>query len=556
MTAILVHRSPLQTLSMASTQRGPTARRRSARHAFDAEDQHHDEAPAGKRARKDAAAEANGTGKQQANGTGKGAAGRKARAAAYDEDDDGFTFSRTRSKKTTAAKKAAEPAPAPAPAKAARTAHSAADAHEAADEPAKRRTRKSLAAMAPAVAEEVAPKRRRSARLSGDHQQQEVSTPAPAKPKRARKSAVQRDRVQTPKNDDDDSLALVGEAGRADAEQPSREGTKIALPFSDTPIIKRNKEMRKGGGSGHRRSSTGLRGRRASSLIDSGTSNAVPHAEVPTEDFYKLIEQSLPEPRRMKQLLTWCGTRALPDKPSGEVKDLSAIMAARAIQQELLNDFASKNEMSNWFDREDAEPAVLIKKPNPRNEENAKKLEELEQEVKRLQEEKRAWESLLKTPSLISSSSTSKSKEKETLPDTAPDIDPTLLDDPEQARILASLTSLSLDASSSTAPTAETDSAAATSIRPPSISQTDLEARLQAITASLEPRIDLFADGLHKVVQYRGAAERVADRILGSAAERLEERDREAKKAAGTENVGSGDVLRALAGVLSGQGRR
>ncbi|GME38022.1 mis12-mtw1 family protein [Neofusicoccum parvum] len=480
---------------MASTQRGPTARRRSARHAFDAEDQHHDEAPAGKRARKDAAAEANGTGKQQANGTGKGAAGRKARAAAYDEDDDGFTFSRTRSKKTTAAKKAVEPAPAPAPAKAARTAHSAADAHEAADEPAKRRTRKSLAAMAPAVAEEVAPKRRRSARLSGDQQQQEVSTPAPAKPKRARKSAVQRDRVQTPKNDDDEGLALVGEAGRADAEQPSREGTKIALPFSDTPIIKRNKEMRKGGGgSGHRRSSTGLRGRRASSLIDSGTSNggqhlpgepgqglddeanstdgvAVPHAEVPTEDFYKLIEQSLPEPRRMKQLLTWCGTRALPDKPSGEVKDLSAIMAARAIQQELLNDFASKNEMSNWFNREDAEPAVLIKKPNPRNEENAKKLEELEQEVKR-------------------------------------------------------------------------------------ISQTDLEARLQAITASLEPRIDLFADGLHKVVQYRGAAERVADRILGSAAERLEERDREAKKAAGTENVGSGDVLRALAGVLSGQGRR
>jgi kinetochore protein Mis13/DSN1 len=46
------------------------------------------------------------------------------------------------------------------------------------------------------------------------------------------------------------------------------------LPFADTPVITRNKEMRKGGNKdGSRRSSTGLRGRRASSLIDSGQSN-------------------------------------------------------------------------------------------------------------------------------------------------------------------------------------------------------------------------------------------------------------------------------------------
>lgn len=50
--------------------------------------------------------------------------------------------------------------------------------------------------------------------------------------------------------------------------------TKIALPFADTPVIKRNKAMREGKGSkGERRSSLGLRGRRASSLIESGNSN-------------------------------------------------------------------------------------------------------------------------------------------------------------------------------------------------------------------------------------------------------------------------------------------
>tara|TARA_R110002003_G_scaffold31_3_gene1874 strand:- start:9548 stop:9901 length:354 start_codon:yes stop_codon:yes gene_type:complete len=53
----------------------------------------------------------------------------------------------------------------------------------------------------------------------------------------------------------------------------------------------------------------------------------------------------------MKQLLTWCGTRSLPEKPSGDVKNANAIMAARAIQQELIEDFASKQELSDWFSR-------------------------------------------------------------------------------------------------------------------------------------------------------------------------------------------------------------
>ncbi len=56
--------------------------------------------------------------------------------------------------------------------------------------------------------------------------------------------------------------------------QISFDATKIALPFADTPIIRRNKEMRKGS-NGSRRSSLGNRGRRASSLIDSGKSNGI-----------------------------------------------------------------------------------------------------------------------------------------------------------------------------------------------------------------------------------------------------------------------------------------
>ena len=57
--------------------------------------------------------------------------------------------------------------------------------------------------------------------------------------------------------------------------QESRSATKIALPFADTPVIKRNKAMREGKSDKgeSRRSSMGNRGRRASSLIESGNSN-------------------------------------------------------------------------------------------------------------------------------------------------------------------------------------------------------------------------------------------------------------------------------------------
>lgn len=53
------------------------------------------------------------------------------------------------------------------------------------------------------------------------------------------------------------------------------------------------------------------------------------------------------------------------------------------IQEELLNEFGSKGELSSWFDREDIAPAVLVKKPNPRNIQNAEKLQQLEAELAR-----------------------------------------------------------------------------------------------------------------------------------------------------------------------------
>lgn len=180
----------------------------------------------------------------------------------------------------------------------------------------------------------------------------------------------------------------------------------IALPFSDTPIINRNKELRRK--NGQRRSSVGMRGRRASSLIDNGHS-ALPHREVDSAEFYKHIEaEGLPEPRRMRQLLMWCGERALSEKPPHGSANSSALLggkyfssviailcsllttSARAIQDQLLKDFANRAEFSNWFGRDELpdeeakkpkKPVVL--KPNPRNIEHEEKIAELEARIKR-----------------------------------------------------------------------------------------------------------------------------------------------------------------------------
>ncbi|KAG7403817.1 Kinetochore protein mis13 [Fusarium oxysporum f. sp. rapae] len=223
------------------------------------------------------------------------------------------------------------------------------------------------------------PSTRRSTQRSGEAQEEEGPQPAPA---------------SIPEPEPESQLETVSEAAPASPvsrapkkresrakptrpppdwdKSPQREppvqSTTIAGPMSDTPIINRNKEMRKKGGNSNRRSSLGNRGRRASSLIESGQT-AIPHREVDPAEFYKHIEaEGLTEPRRMKQLLTWCGERALVGKPPQGTPNSNAILGARAIQDQLLKDFAAGSEFSDWFSREEDGPNVpVVLRPNPRN---------------------------------------------------------------------------------------------------------------------------------------------------------------------------------------------
>jgi len=138
-------------------------------------------------------------------------------------------------------------------------------------------------------------------------------------------------------------------------------------------------------------------------------------------------------------------------------------------------------------------------------------------------------------------------------PKTAPipklsEIDTSLLD-PEQAAILAALQMPQQPTPPQTQDSEQRPPSSAFTFTTPAA----LQSHLTHLSQSLEPHIDLFADGVHKIEQYRNTAERVADRILGTASKRLEERDREVKQRVGAEGIGVGDVLRGLAGVLGEQ---
>ena len=159
--------------------------------------------------------------------------------AAYDETADGFTFSRSRAKKVKEPKvdTTSDSTARPPPSKSKR------------------------------ISNEGMEPRRRSARLSGEklqsqpapEQQIPKAQPAP-EPQIPHEEPRGRQREKTP----------VEAPLHVDKK---RRTTKIALPFADTPVILRNKAMRMKTDEKHRRSSSSLRGRRASSLIDSGLSN-------------------------------------------------------------------------------------------------------------------------------------------------------------------------------------------------------------------------------------------------------------------------------------------
>ncbi|PUU78460.1 Mis12-Mtw1 protein family-domain-containing protein [Tuber borchii] len=300
------------------------------------------------------------------------------------------------------------------------------------------------------------------------------------------------------------------------------DGTKVVLPVSNTPIIRRNQQLRQKG-QGNRRSSVGMRGRRASSLMDNGVVGMTlriilptePHAEVETEEFYKHIADELLEPQRMKQLLSWCGKRALSHQPSPPTAgvDGNARAVARIIEEEVLKDLLSNAELSSWFNRDDSQAPTVAKKPNPRNLDNLAKVEECEANLKKLREERETWGSLLR-PETQSTLSISGGKSDVRL------FEKSLLR-PEESEFANSLAK----------------------------SQDLLGSAKRLVKqqcGEIEFQVDQLIDGIHKLNQYGEAADRLGGRILEDAESTLAVREATLRQASGTEALPIQEVLRSL----------
>ncbi|KAK2848539.1 hypothetical protein FQN49_005624 [Arthroderma sp. PD_2] len=260
-----------------------------------------------------------------------------------------------------------------------------------------------------------------------------------------------------------------------------------------------------------------------------GSQIALPHKKVDTAHFYKHIaSDGLPEPRRMRQLLTWCATRALGEKPTGSrSEDESARLAARVIQEELLKDLGDRSDLSDWFSRpEETTPAVVIKKPNPKNIQNVDKIKELEEHIRRLQAERQSLAALLRPPSIPpirppadtpeQSTSTQEDSAK-SLPNKLSTIDSSLLD-PSQQPFLNTIRQPK--------PTHNEASSAPASSSPDfDTSISSISDRLTRLSASLAPTLDSFAVGIHNIEVFRQSADNLSSHMLRVCAQRLEERD-------------------------------
>ncbi|KAJ5818116.1 hypothetical protein N7474_003707 [Penicillium riverlandense] len=436
------------------------------------------------------------------------------RKADYEEDIGGFKFSRVSNKKPRPSLEAAPEIPAPD------------DAENAPPKPSpkrgrppKKRTEEGTAVPMKGTTTEIPTRPTRGTAKAPSAEPESPSSNA--RSTRSRDTAAEAQPAKKKKG-----RPAKTQASETNGFKSPPAGTKVALPLADTPVIQRNKELRgTKGNKGRRRSSLQMRGRRASSLIDSGASNALPHREVSTADFYKHIaDDGLPEPRRMRQLLIWCATRSIGEKPSGaHSEDQSARMAARVIQEELLKELESNSELSNWFGREDLNPpAVVVKRSNPRNVQNADKIKELEEQIQKLQRERQALNALLKQPSIPSipqADPPSKLPRKPKRPlqeaEREPSIDTSLLD-PSQQAILASLQPSSKSSQ---------DASSSSPIILPPLPPSAVSTRLSRITSGLAPTLDAFAAGVHDIELYRSTADTVSSRILRICAQRLEERD-------------------------------
>ncbi|KAI5853979.1 kinetochore-associated protein Dsn1/Mis13 [Tricharina praecox] len=227
------------------------------------------------------------------------------------------------------------------------------------------------------------------------------------------------------------------------------------------------------------------------------------------------------ENTRMKQLLVWCGRRALdslgdappvppPSQGSSGGVDQSARHIARVIAESVVKEISTNGALSTWFTRANSPASAAIKKPNPKNEENQTKEKELLAQLESLDTECSTWKALraLDKPDFP------------LLPAEGDDDHTALLRPAERAFAEARRSG---------------DDVIAAAKR-----------LVKQQTTDIEFDMDRFADSVHRLQIYGDAADRLAGQVLVGAGEAVRRNDAIVKKTVGTDGLPLQEVLRSI----------
>ncbi|CUM47630.1 uncharacterized protein AC631_03178 [Debaryomyces fabryi] len=179
---------------------------------------------------------------------------------------------------------------------------------------------------------------------------------------------------------------------------------KMNLEDSDTA---RSRNQKAPNAKNKRRASYYNRGKRVLSIGNGFV--GVPHEDVPTSDYYKLLDTSLPEPHRMRQLLIWSFKKKLDQEEklsktkskTETTEDQTVINIAKVIKEEVLRDLVDGQISISWYNRDENEDEtndnLLTNKevtlPNPLNITNEENIEIFTKKLKSLKQERLQWES-------------------------------------------------------------------------------------------------------------------------------------------------------------------
>lgn len=156
-----------------------------------------------------------------------------------------------------------------------------------------------------------------------------------------------------------------------------------------------------------RRSSLASRGRRLSAVGNGFM--ATPHDDIPADELHKHVDISLPDSHKLKQLLVWLSKRLIKqgwdgdliaDDEDDDVKSKSK-MICKIILEEFVDDLIQGRADVDWWGsiktnnrHTNSLNEPIIVHENKENVENANKLAFYDNELKKLQREKKIWQEL------------------------------------------------------------------------------------------------------------------------------------------------------------------